>query len=94
MKQAHQKFEEEKTQLLDANSTSEFCIDETEFAMQKEMIQHLTAEVASLNEKVLDRENELAEANEMINHLEFENNRQFNHMQGEVRHKEELLHKC
>ena len=44
------------------------------------MIEHLTTEVANLNDKLVDRETELAEANEMINHLEFENNRQFNHM--------------
>lgn len=43
--------------------------------MQKEMIEHLSQEVASLNDKLVDRETELAEANEMINHLEFENNR-------------------
>lgn len=43
--------------------------------MQKEMIEHLSQEVAILNDKLVDRETELAEANEMINHLEFENNR-------------------
>ena len=47
--------------------------------------------MANLNDKLVDRETELAEANEMINHLEFENNRQFNHMQSEVKLKEEIL---
>ena len=62
--------------------------------MQKEVIEHLTQEVASLNDKLIDRENDLAEANEMINHLEFENNRQFNHMQQDVRQKDELISKA
>lgn len=62
--------------------------------MQKEVIEHLTQEVASLNDKLIDRENDLAEANEMINHLEFENNRQFNHMQQDVRQKDELILKA
>ncbi len=66
---------QEQDRALDANSTSQFCIDENEVAMQKEMIEHLSQEVASLNDKLVDRETELAEANEMINHLEFENNR-------------------
>jgi hypothetical protein len=62
--------------------------------MQKEVIEHLTHEVANLNDKIIDRETELAEANEMINHLEFENNRQFNHMQQDVRQKEEMIQKA
>lgn len=61
--------------------------------MQKEVIEHLTQEVANLTDLVQERNSELAESNEMINHLNFENNRQFNHMQEEFRHKEEALGK-
>jgi hypothetical protein len=47
--------------------------------------------VEQLNERLQERETDLAEANEMVNHLEFESNRQFNHFSQEIKHKEELI---
>lgn len=91
VEQLHLSFEAQKAQVLDANSTSQFCIDETEFTMQKEVIAHLTQQVEQLNEQLAERENELAETNEMVAHLEFEGNRQFNHFSQEIKHKEEVI---